>query len=164
MGAEKARGSLLLILQDDVEVRGDALTEMAKLMQREPGLFGIAPAVVMSVSFSGELAYEIHVPNAQLYAAYLALRKAGEAHGMRLFGSRAVESMRMEKGYLHWKADILTEFDPYETGLDRFVKMDKEFVGKAGVAGRQALSARGGSRPRPGRGRSPRRAVLKRRS
>jgi len=103
---------------------------------------GIAPAVVMSVSFSGELAYEIHVPNAQLHAAYLALRKAGEAHGMRLFGSRAVESMRMEKGYLHWKADILTEFDPYETGLDRFVKMDKGFVGKAGVAGRQANGLR----------------------
>lgn len=45
LGAEKARGSLLMILQDDVEVRGDALTDMAKLMQREQGLFGVAPAV-----------------------------------------------------------------------------------------------------------------------
>ena len=58
----------------------------------------IAPVVVMSVSFSGEMAYEIHVPNANLYSAYLALRAAGEAHGLRLFGARAVESMRMEKG------------------------------------------------------------------
>ena len=41
---------------------------------------GIAPAVVMSVSFSGELAFEIHVPNNQLYAAYLALRQAGRDH------------------------------------------------------------------------------------
>ena len=49
---------------------------------------------------------------------------------MKLFGARAVESMRLEKGYLHWKADILTEFDPFETGLDRFVKMDKDFLGK----------------------------------
>ena len=95
---------------------------------------GIAPAVVMSVSFSGELAYEIHVPNNQLYAAYLALRAAGDPHGLRLFGSRAVESMRLEKGYLHWKADILTEFDPFETGLERFVKMDKgDFVGKSAL-------------------------------
>jgi hypothetical protein len=39
----------------------------------------------MSVSFSGELAYEIHVPNASLYAAYLALREAGEAHGLNPF-------------------------------------------------------------------------------
>jgi dimethylglycine dehydrogenase len=92
---------------------------------------GIAPAVVMSVSFSGELAYEIHVPNAQLYAAYLALRKAGEAHGLRLFGSYAVESMRLEKGYRHWKADIVTEFNPFESGLARFVKLDKpDFIGK----------------------------------
>jgi len=99
---------------------------------------GIAPAVVMSVSFSGELAYEIHVPNAQLYAAYLALRQAGEAHGLKLFGARAVESMRMEKGYLHWKADILTEFDPFETGLERFVRMDKDFIGKDALLERQA--------------------------
>ncbi|MEL6464669.1 MAG: FAD-dependent oxidoreductase [Pseudomonadota bacterium] len=99
---------------------------------------GIAPAVVMSVSFSGELAYEIHVPNNQLYAAYLALRAAGESHGLRLFGARAVESMRMEKGYLHWKADLITEFDPFETGLERFVKMDKDFVGNAALQARRA--------------------------
>ena len=66
---------------------------------------------MLGVSFSGELAYEIHVPNNALYAAYLALRKAGEAHGLKLFGARAVESMRMEKGFMHWKADLLTEFD-----------------------------------------------------
>ncbi len=99
---------------------------------------GIAPAIVMSVSFSGELAYEIHVPNNQLYAAYLALRNARDSHGLRLFGARAVESMRMEKGYLHWKADLITEFDPFETGLDRFVKMDKDFIGKAALEQRQA--------------------------
>ncbi len=96
---------------------------------------GIAPAVVMSVSFSGELAYEIHVPNAQLYSAYLALRQAGEAHGLRLFGSMAVESMRLEKGYRHWKADLITEFTPLESGLDRFVKTDKPaFIGKEALA------------------------------
>ncbi|MEM6760819.1 MAG: FAD-dependent oxidoreductase [Pseudomonadota bacterium] len=94
---------------------------------------GIAPAVVMRVSYSGELAYEIHVPIAQAYAAYLALRAAGEAHDLRLFGARAVESMRMEMGYLHWKADLITEFDPFETGLHRFVKMDKDFIGKAAL-------------------------------
>ena len=92
---------------------------------------GFAPATVLGVSFSGELAYEIHVPNASLHAAYLALREAGKAHGMTLFGARAVEAMRMEKGFLHWKADLLTEFDPFETGLERFVTVDKgAFVGK----------------------------------
>ena len=92
---------------------------------------GFAPATVMSVSFSGELAYEIHVPNESLYAAYLALWEAGQGQGIKLFGARAVESMRLEKGFLHWKADLLTEFTPFETGLARFVKMDKaRFIGK----------------------------------
>lgn len=102
---------------------------------------GIAPATVMSVSFSGELAYEIHVPNNQLYAAYLALREVGKDHGLRLFGSRAVESMRLEKGYLDWKTDILTEFDPFETGISRFVTIDKpDFLGKTAL---EASVARG---------------------
>lgn len=95
---------------------------------------GIAPATVMAVSFSGELAYEIHVPNNQLYAAYLALKAA--AQELHIFGARAVESMRMEKGYLHWKADILTEFDPFETSLDRFVDLSKAFVGKNALLSR----------------------------
>jgi dimethylglycine dehydrogenase len=98
---------------------------------------GYAPATVIAVSFSGEMAYEIHVPNASLYAAYTALREAGKAHGMKLFGALAVEAMRMEKGYLHWKADILTEFDPFETGLNRFVHLDKsDFIGKAALTER----------------------------
>ncbi len=104
---------------------------------------GYAPVTVMGVSFSGELAYEIHVPNASLYAAYKALRAAGAQHGLRLFGAEAVESMRLEKGFLHWKADIITEFDPFETGLDRFVRMDKpEFVGREALVQRQAEGAR----------------------
>ncbi len=122
--------------------RGDWSAQAFPWLSVRAAHIGIAPAIVMSVSFSGELAYEIHVPNNQLYAAYLALRTAGDPLGLRLFGSRAVESMRMEKGYLHWKADILTEFDPFETGLGRFVKMDKgDFIGKA------ALEARQGNEP-----------------
>ena len=104
---------------------------------------GIAPATVMAVSYSGELAYEIHVPNASLYAAYLAVREAGAAYDLGLFGARAVESMRMEKGFLHWKSDLITEFDPFETGLDRFVRLEKPtFIGK------DALTSRKQSEPR----------------
>ncbi|WP_298974800.1 FAD-dependent oxidoreductase [uncultured Roseobacter sp.] len=123
--------------------RGDwSKTAFPWLSVRE-AFVGIAPAWVMSVSFSGELAYEIHVPNAQLYAAYLALRQAGEAHGLKLFGSRAVDSMRMEKGYLHWKSDILTEFDPFETGLQRFVDVNKgDFVGRDALLKRQISGPR----------------------
>ncbi|MEO1562414.1 MAG: FAD-dependent oxidoreductase [Pseudomonadota bacterium] len=116
--------------------RGDWSAQAFPWLSVRECFVGYAPATVMSVSFSGELAYEIHVPNASLYAAFTALQDAGVAHGLKLFGARAVESMRMEKGFLHWKADLITEFDPFETGLGRFVKMDKD-----GFIGRDALIA-----------------------
>jgi dimethylglycine dehydrogenase len=117
--------------------RGDWSKPAFPWLSVREAFIGISPVTVMSVSFSGELAYEIHVPNAALYRVFQTLRRAGADHGMRLFGARAVDSMRLEKGYLHWKADLLTEFDPYETGLDRFVTPDKpDFVGKSALLGR----------------------------
>jgi dimethylglycine dehydrogenase len=123
--------------------RGDWSKEVFPWLSVRECFIGYAPATVLGVSFSGELAYEIHVPNASLYAAYLALRSAGAKYGMKLFGARAVDSMRMEKGFLHWKADLITEFDPFETGLDRFVKLEKE-----GFIGKEALKERCAQGPR----------------
>jgi len=117
--------------------RGDWSAQAFPWLSVRECFVGIAPAVVMGVSFSGELAYEIHVPNAALYAAYQALRAAGAAWDLKLFGARAVESMRLEKGFLHWKSDLITEFDPFETGLGRFVKLEK-----GAFIGRDALMAR----------------------
>jgi dimethylglycine dehydrogenase len=104
---------------------------------------GYAPAVAMSVSFSGELAWEIHVASEQSLAVWQALTAAGEAHGMGRFGLYATESMRIEKGYRHWKADLITEFDPFESALERFVDL-----GKPTFPGRVALLAKQGERPR----------------
>ncbi len=111
--------------RSDVSKQGLPWLSVKKIM------IGQVPVVAMSVSFSGELAYELHVPNAQLMLVHDLLMAAGEEHNIGYFGMRAVESMRLEKGYLHWKSDIITEFNPFETGLDRFVKLDKEFIGKA---------------------------------
>ncbi len=119
--------------------RGDWSQKAFPWLSVREAFVGFAPVTVLAVSFSGELAYEIHVPNASLYAAYLALRDAGKAYGLRLFGARAVEAMRMEKGFLHWKADLITEFDPFETGLERFVKLDKgDFIGRDALIARRA--------------------------
>ncbi|MDO6479939.1 GcvT family protein [Shimia thalassica] len=123
--------------------RGDWSAAAFPWLSVRKASIGIAPAVVMSVSFSGELAYEIHVPNVSLFAAWTALRAAGADHGMTLFGARAVESMRLEKGYRHWKADLITEFDPFESDLSRFVKMEKaDFIGKEAL--QQRLDAPSG--------------------
>lgn len=94
-------------------------------------LIGHAEVVAMSVSFSGELAYELHVPNEQLYLLWSLLTEAGKAFDLSLFGLYATESMRMEKGYRHWKADLIYERNPMEAGLQRFVDLDKpDFIGK----------------------------------
>jgi len=82
----------------------------------------------MAVSFSGEVAWELHIPNDLLTETYQAIRTAGA----KPFGLYATESMRLEKGYRHWKADLITEFNPVESGLARFIAK-KEYIGKAAV-------------------------------
>ncbi|MDJ0613500.1 MAG: FAD-dependent oxidoreductase [Rhizobiaceae bacterium] len=110
--------------------RSDVSAEAFPWLSVRKIMIGQVAVIAMSVSFSGELAYEIHVPNANLMLVHDLLMAAGKEFGIGYFGLRAVESMRLEKGYLHWKSDIITEFNPFETGLERFIKMDKEFVGK----------------------------------
>ena len=91
--------------------------------------------LVMALSFSGELAFELHVPNENLLAVHALIETAGETHGLGRFGLYAAESMRLEKGYRHWKSDIHTEVTPFEAGLARFVRLDKgEFEGREVLA------------------------------
>ncbi|MBC6405127.1 MAG: FAD-dependent oxidoreductase [Rhodospirillales bacterium] len=101
-----------------------------------------AEAVALSVSYSGELAWELHVPNARLAAVFDLLWQAGQPHGMRPFGLYATDSMRLEKGYRHWKADLITEFDPYESGLERFVRPAGDFIGREALLARRAAGPR----------------------
>ena len=59
------------------------------------------------------------------------LNQAGKEFSLGYFGLYATESMRLEKGYLHWKADLIVEHNPHETRLEHFVKLDKpDFIGK----------------------------------
>ncbi|MGB5708449.1 MAG: FAD-dependent oxidoreductase [Arenicellales bacterium] len=104
--------------------------------KRFPGMsvrkcrIGGVNTLAMSVSFSGELAYELHIPNDQLLTAYQTLVKAGQKFKLVHFGMHAIESMRLEMGYGHWKADFITEFNPFEAAIERFVDMQKSFLGK----------------------------------
>ena len=95
---------------------------------------GHARVTAMSVSFSGELAFELHVPNEQLYLLWKLLSDAGKNFSLSRFGLYATESMRMEKGYRHWKADLIYERNPFESKLDRFVDLHKtDFIGKSAL-------------------------------
>jgi len=92
---------------------------------------GHAEVVAMNISFSGELSYELHIANEQLLLVWKLLTEAGKRFNLSYFGLYATESMRLEKGYRHWKADLIYERNPMESGLERFVDRQKpDFIGK----------------------------------
>ena len=84
--------------------------------------FGNIEVLVMRVSYSGELAYELHVANEHLIFIYNLIKQIGSKYDMVQFGLYATESMRLEKGYLHWKAELIYERNPLEAGLEQFTK------------------------------------------
>ncbi|MCC6466854.1 MAG: FAD-dependent oxidoreductase [Alphaproteobacteria bacterium] len=77
----------------------------------------------LRVTYVGELGYELHMPMAAAGAVYDALKSAGATHGLRDAGYRAIESLRLEKGYRAWGADIGPDFTPLEAGLGFAVKL-----------------------------------------
>jgi dimethylglycine dehydrogenase len=101
-------------------------------------------AHVARLSLTGELGYEITVPADEQAALWVALRDAGADLGLRPVGDRAIDSLRLEKGYGIWSAEFTQAYTPGMSGLDRFVAWDKpEFVGRdAALREREAGSAR----------------------
>ena len=92
---------------------------------------GCAPALVMRVSFTGELGFEIYVDAAYELAVYDALVRAGQDLGLVHFGGRALNSLRLEKGFGAWLREYTPDYTPRQAGLDRFVDFDKDdFVGR----------------------------------
>ena len=92
---------------------------------------GSAPVRALRINYVGELGWELHHPVEYQVALYEALRGAGEDLGLADFGLRAMDSLRLEKAYRAWGADINTEVTPLEAGLERFVAFDKgDFLGR----------------------------------
>jgi len=93
-----------------------------------------AQVKAMRVNYVGELGWELHVRTADQLALYDALMTAGEEYDLRDFGMYAMESMRLEKCYRAWKAELDHEYSPLRSGLSRFVNLDKaNFIGKAAL-------------------------------
>jgi dimethylglycine dehydrogenase len=93
---------------------------------------GGSEAVVGRISLTGELGYEVVVPTDRHRALLDDLQDAGRAHGLRLIGDRAVDGLRLEKGYGIWSAEFRQDVTAGMSGLDRFVAFDKgDFIGRA---------------------------------
>ena len=85
------------------------------------------------MTYVGELGYELFHPIEQQISVYRTLADAGKAFDLKMFGMYAMESMRLEKGYLAWKSEMNVHHTPLETPLAWTVKWDKDFIGKQGL-------------------------------
>ena len=111
------------------------------LSGREIAVAGVS-CKALRVSYTGELAWELHLPLAEMESVYDALWAAGENHGIANFGSYALNSLRMEKAY-KGGAELTNEVDLIEADLMRFCKLDKDdFLGRDATLRRQQKGAR----------------------
>ena len=97
---------------------------------------GNVPVRALRVTYVGELGWELYCPTEYGLGLWRALWEAGEPHGIVAGGYRAIDSMRLEKGYRVWGADITPDETPYEGGVGFCVKLDKD----GGFIGRDALA------------------------
>ena len=92
----------------------------------------------LRVNYVGELGWELHTPMSELETVYEALWQAGAECGIADFGVSAVNSLRMEKAYRSWGAELTNEITLIEADMERFIKFDKEdFIGRSALLARQ---------------------------
>jgi 4-methylaminobutanoate oxidase (formaldehyde-forming) len=91
---------------------------------------GDVPVRALRVTYVGELGYELYCPAEYGEALWRALWEAGRPHGLVAGGYRAIDSLRVEKGYRVWGADITPDETPYEGGVGFTVKNEKDFLGR----------------------------------
>jgi 4-methylaminobutanoate oxidase (formaldehyde-forming) len=94
-----------------------------------------APVTALRVTYVGELGWELHMPVKYAPTVYDRLMVAGAAHGIANAGYRAIESLRLEKGYRAWGADIGPDYTPVEAGLGWAVKLKSNvpFLGREAI-------------------------------
>ena len=132
-----SRALLQRLVRDDL---GNAAFPFLSFRRMEVGM---VPALVGRVSFTGELGYEIWVTTDYQRLLFDTLMQAGREHGIRCFGGRALNAMRVEKSFGSWAREYRPIYGPFEAGLGRFVDFEKgEFVGRAAALEERASGGR----------------------
>jgi len=95
---------------------------------------GSVPCLALRVTYVGELGWELYCPAEFGLRLWDTIWEAGRGKGLVAGGYKAVDSLRLEKGYRVWGSDISPESDPYQSGLGFFVKLDKgDFIGRSAL-------------------------------
>ncbi len=104
---------------------------------------GDVPTLALRVTYVGELGWEFYCPMEYGQKLWDTLWEAGQDFGMVAGGYRAIDTLRLEKGYRYWSADIGPDYTPYEAGLGFAVKLNKgEFIGRAALLKQKAEGIR----------------------
>ena len=117
----------------------DVSTEAFRFMDyREIAIAGV-PCRINRISYTGDLGYEIWIEPTYERTLYLALKQAGDEFGIRDFGMRALLSMRLEKNFPTWFAELRPIYGPFEGAMERFTKLSKnDFIGRQAAAAEHA--------------------------
>src|SRR5262249_42164592 len=84
----------------------------------------------LRINYIGELGWELQRPMAEMPLVFEALLSAGQSHGVMLFGTYAMNSLRLEKAYHAWGMELTNEVTLIATDMERFVDFSKDFIGK----------------------------------
>jgi len=126
----KARGVLQAVCETDVSNAAFPFGTAQEM------IIGAALVRAVRIGFVGELGWELHIPTEFAAHVYDTLWQAGQNAGIRDVGYRAIDSLRMEKGYLYWSGDISPDYTPIEAGLGFRVhlKSGGDFIGRSVLA------------------------------
>ena len=130
----RARDILASVTRDDVSDAG-----FPYLTAREITV-GSVPLLALRVTYVGELGWELYAPTEYGRTLWTTLWHAGHPHAMVAAGYRAIDALRLEKGYRVWSSDITPDETPFEAGLGFAVALDKEpaFIGRDALVAAKA--------------------------
>ncbi len=121
----ESRAILSVVAEDDVS------NTAFPYFTARPLTLDTVPAFALRISYAGELGWELYCPAEHGLRLWDALWDAGQPHGLIAAGGGAFNSLRLEKGYRLWGADIHTEYNPFEAGLGWAVRLNKgDFLGR----------------------------------
>ncbi len=134
----RARDVIASVTRDDVS------NEAFPYLTAREITIGHVPVLALRVTYVGELGWELYPPMEYGLTLWDTLWEAGRPHGLVAAGYRAIDALRLEKGYRVWSSDITPEETPYEAGLGFAVQLDKgvEFVGREALLRAKAAGPR----------------------